>query len=159
MCYTILDMCACTCIRTYSVMSISLNLFLYTYHSLRLLSVTVIPCSLGPHLRVIPLPTAAAVEGSAVGWGEGGGEGCPLWAGQALSVHEEPSLQGLFFVQHGCQWHWQRWETGRSQQVGDAYVCTHVRMDIGTYCTCVRMYMDTNACTVHTYVHTWIHYY
>ena len=63
----LIHMCACTCIRTYSVMSISLNLFLYTYHSLRLLSVTVIPCSLGPHLRVIPLPTAAAVEGSAVG--------------------------------------------------------------------------------------------
>ena len=56
-----------TCICTYSVMSISLNLFLYTYHSLRLLSVSVILCSLGPHLCVIPLPTAAAVEGSAVG--------------------------------------------------------------------------------------------
>ena len=83
------------------------------------------------------LSAAAALEGSAVGGREGGGEGCSLRAGSAVPVHEEPSLQGNLLFQHCSQWGCQRWQAGRSQEVGDTHVYEQTVLSVSEGCVCV----------------------
>lgn len=80
------------------------------------------------------LSAAATVEGSAVGGREGGGEGCSLRAGSAVPVHEEPSLQDNLFFQHCSQRGCQRWQAGRSQEVGDTYVYVQTVLSVSKCC-------------------------